>query len=93
MQLLPILLVVALMMSIVGNVILAIILTRLHQEEKKELHDRLMARDYPEYKMSKDYELELKRKEQQIEREGKESLKAEKMTKEDLHRRNMAKQF
>lgn len=89
-----ILLVIALIISIASNVFITYFLTKLHQEEKKELHNRLMARDYPEFKMAQDYDLELKRKEGQIEKEvnGKKD-KSEKMTKEEFHKKKLAAQF
>lgn len=93
MQTALILLVFAVIASIAGNVIIVYFLTKFHQDEKRELHNRLMSRDYPEFKMAQDYDLELKRKEREIEVEGKERLKEEKMTKEELHRRNLARQF
>ena len=57
---------IALILSIIGNGFLAYFLTKLHIAEKKELHDRIMARDYPEYMQGKDFELELERKEKEI---------------------------
>jgi len=49
-------------LSIVGNGLLAYFLTKVHTEEKKELHDRLMARDYPEFMEGKDFQIELDKK-------------------------------
>lgn len=53
-------------LSIIGSGLLAYFLTKAHAEEKKQLHDRLMARDYPEFMQGKDFELELDRKEKEI---------------------------
>lgn len=41
-------------------------LTKAHAAEKKELHDRLMARDYGELMQGKDFQLELDKKEKEI---------------------------
>lgn len=57
---------ICLIVSIAGNSFLAYFLTKAHAEEKKQLHDRLMARDYPEFMQGKDFELELDRKEKEI---------------------------
>ncbi len=57
---------ICLIVSIAGNGFLAYFLTKAHAEEKKELHDRLMARDYPEFMQGKDFSLELDKKEKEI---------------------------
>jgi len=86
-------LLLALVASIAGNVILPIYLTRLHQDEKRELHNRLMARDYPEFKMAADYDIELQRKKAMIEKESKEGKKKVKETPAETHMRKAADQF
>lgn len=88
-----IILATVLALSIAGNVVLPIVLTKLHQDEKVELHNRLMARDFPEFKMSQDYDLELERKRAQIEKEGKEKKKEAKMTEQEARRRSIAANF
>lgn len=40
---------IALLASLGLNGFILIILTTKHQEEKKDLHNRLMSRDYPDY--------------------------------------------
>lgn len=57
---------VCLVLSIASNFFLAYFLTKEHANEKKELHDRLMARDYPEFMQGKDFQLELDKKEKDI---------------------------
>jgi len=57
---------ICLILSIASNFLLAYFLTKEHAKEKAALHDRLMARDYPEFMQGKDYQLELDRKEQEI---------------------------
>lgn len=85
---------ITLILSILGNVFMPYFLTKLHQKEKKDLHNRLMSRDYPDYKMAQDYDLELRRKEAEIEHEvKKKKFKEEKVSKEDMHRKNLAAQL
>lgn len=85
---------ICLILSIAGNVFLPYFLTKLHQLEKKQLHDRLMARDYPEFMQGKDYELELKRKEQEIDNEKKPiKEKGLGLSKAEIEDRKVAEEF
>ena len=73
---------IALILSIASNVALNLFLSNLHQKEKKELHDRLMSRDYPEYKQGQavDHEIKLaedKQKEKMSKKFSKEELESQ----------------
>ena len=83
---------IALILSILSHAFTVLLLTRLHQNEKKELHDRIMSRDYPEYMQGKDYELELQRKKQEIEKEKK-PIKEKGLTEAQIEDRKAAKEF
>ena len=41
-------------------------LTKEHSKEKAQLHDRLMARDYPEFMEGKDFQMELDKKKEEM---------------------------
>jgi len=58
---------ICLIISIASNFLLSYFLTKEHAKEKAQLHDRLMARDYPEFMQGKDYDLELEAKKKEIE--------------------------
>ena len=83
---------ICLILSIISNGFLAYFLTKLHADEKKQLHDRLMARDYPEFMQGKDYELELQRKKQEIENEKK-PTREKGFTEAEIKDREAAKNF
>lgn len=57
---------ICLLAAIAGMVFGFYFITKAHAEEKKDLHDRLMARDYGELMQGKDFQLELDRKEKEI---------------------------
>lgn len=57
---------ICLLASIAGNFLLAYFLTKEHAKEKAQLHDRLMARDYPEFMQGKDFQVELDKKKEEI---------------------------
>lgn len=84
---------IALILSIFGNVAMPYFLTKVHQKEKKDLHNRLMARDYPEFKMAQDYDLDLRRKEVEINHSAKKKMKPEKLTPAEQHRKKLAAQL
>ena len=62
---------VCLLAAIASNFLTPIFLTKEHAKEKAQLHDRLMARDYPEFMQGKDYDLELDRKKKEIDEKPK----------------------
>lgn len=49
MNLVLIILAFCLLISILSNVAITYFLTKFHQDEKRDLHDRLMSREYQEY--------------------------------------------
>ena len=53
-------------MAIACIFLTAYFLTKEHAKEKAQLHNRLMARDYPEFMEGKDFQLELDKKEKEI---------------------------
>ncbi len=57
---------VCLILSITSNFLLAYFLTKEHSKEKAQLHDRLMARDYPEFMEGKDFQVELDKKKEEM---------------------------
>ena len=57
---------ICLILAIASNFLLAYFLTKEHAKEKSALHDRLMSKDYPEFMQGKDYQLELDKKEKEI---------------------------
>ncbi len=81
---------ICLILSIVANVVIAYFLTKFHQQEKKDLHDRLMSREYPEYLHGQHLaqELELER-----EKEQKRPKKEEVLSKDFIKHKKRAEQF
>ena len=66
---------ICLLVAIVSLPLGFFFLTKAHIEEKKELHDRLMARDYPEFMEGKDFQIELDKKKDEVRKKDPEKPK------------------
>lgn len=82
----------ALIASIVANLVIPLVLTYLHQKEKRDLHNRLMAKSPDEYI----YDTQVAPAEAQALREAFLNEKMEKspdLSPEDQRRKELARQF
>ena len=82
---------ICLIVAIICIPLVAYFLTKEHAKEKAALHDRLMARDYPEFMQGKDFQLELDRKEQEINEKVK--VEKPKLSKIDQANHEAAREF
>lgn len=81
---------IALLASLALNGFILLVLTKNHQEEKKDLHNRLMSREYPEYLQGEHTRNLLNAESEEIRNKPKAE---ERLSKEFLEMKKMAERF